>query len=1040
MTEPKNHKIERSSSIPTAMSASWAFTDSDNNATNRNFQIFGVNVDTGEMQRMYTFPENDSTWSNSDTSDTEQDFIWLGSFFPNARWRIAEVVHHVQMQNQFPITTDTQGFSFSEPLPPEITLARSDLKLTWTVEARTSDMPNTSRYARRGTWCWLERTVMAQRWPSHSKYRMPYRTKDSEDSKTTVVCDTQQTYTPAVPVRYRVVAANYGPSGMSDLAYGDEHVFAQVKTPVISLKSIKTAQGNNVTAFTVNSKADEWHPVDHIVLERQTGHEMDPNGSWTEVSDIADVASNVTLMTDETHDQVPDEDEATFWRVMVWHDDKNANKAYGYPVGQPFRAGRPKAPTSVQASMNGDTSDADYGHITATWSIESDCSPQHVAELWAKRTQNGAFERIEAKTVGAGTATVEFEKDYSGLVSWKVRVQAYKNWSPTQKLSSEWAYSSAMAKVTIGMVSLLEDGTSIYVDETHDDDDADYTEYSWHTRGDGWSSTKEPDTYNRLSTGAASHVSIVDLEEGVEYYVQARRYNSATQTYGPYSAQVSTQTGGTPGTPTLTATGAVSAGDSIEYEWDFSGGTQTAAMLYVVQDISRAQAFAGDGATDAFELEFEPGSEPTVRVDGETVTGCTVSGSTVTLPSAPEDGAQVEIEYRAEAGTTAISIDGDDMGYAYDTEPSWEGTIRAYVKVTTGGNWSEASLVSTTAVTQPPTCTASPAGTLEADADFYGGFVLTALPLTLDLGGTADLFDVSITCANGVAFPFPDGTRRVSAGTNVAWASSCAPGESSIVTERGVLAGGGQYDITVVGKDATTGAKSAPVTLGFTVDWENEAMEPTVAVRIVDGEGRVTVTANPLGSETDTLDIWRKTADGAVKCASDAAFGHEYIDKVPPYGWSGNAYIAQVTTADGDTCWVEGAYSLPSPGVTVNWEDESVVLPWNIDFSSDYSTEFEARAHLDGSRTGYWQEGSDRTASASGALRKREDAEVVNAFRRLGQYAGIAFVRDTRGIAFACNADVTIAESYSTAVSDIDISMTQVDDDGTWRAQTEPEE
>ena len=1042
MTNPKNHKIERSSSTRTSMSASWAFTDSDNNATNRNFQIMGTNVDTGDVTRMYTFPANDGTWSNSDTSDTEKDFIWESSFFPNTRWKIVEVVHHVQMQNQWPITTDVQGFSFAEPLPPDVSLTRNDLKLTWTVDAKTSDMPYTSKYARNGTKCWLETTYMAQGWPNHTKYRMPTATKDFSGSKDTITYDaTSLSYTPSTPTRFRVVAANYGPSGMSELTYGETHVFAQVKTPIISLKTIKSASSNNVTAFSVNANADEWHPVDHIVLERQIGTSMQTGAgsSWTTVEDVADVASNVNLMTDETSDQVPGADNATFWRIKVWHDDASANCAYAYPMGQPFRAGKPKAPESVNATINQDTSDAEYGYITATWTIKSDCSPQHVAELWCKKTANGAFEKIESKTVAAGTATVKFSKDYSTMASYMVRVQAYKDWSPTQKLSSDWEYSSSMAKTTIGTISLLDDGVSIYVDETHDDDDADYTEYSWHTRGDGWSCTEEPKTYNRLSTGSASHVSIAGLDEGMEYYVQARRYDSKTQAFGPYSAQVSTQTGGTPGTPTLTATGSVSAGDSIEYEWDFSGGTQQAAMLYIVQDIDRTQTFTGDGTTTAFDLDYEPDSTPTVTVNGTASTAFTLSDSTITFTTAPSSGDVIEVSYRAEGGVTAISIDGDDMGYAYDTDPSWTGRVKAYVKVTTGGNWSQASLNAYTDVEQPPTCTVAAYGTLDEDADYYGGLVLTALPLTLTLGGTSDLFDVSIRCANSTSFPSPGVTRRISAGTNVAWASSCAPGNADIITDRGVLAGGGQYDVTVIGRDATTGAKSEPVTFGFTVDWENEAQEPTVNVEIVNGDGHVTVTANAGGSVTDTLDIWRKTADGAVKCASDAAFGEEYIDKVPPYGWSGNAYIAQVTTIDGDTCWVEGTYSLPSPGVTVNWEDESVILPWNIDFSCDYSTQFEARAHLDGSRTGYWQAGGDRTASASGVLRKDADIDEINSFRRLGKYAGIAFVRDTRGKAFACNADVTVAESYSSGAVDIDISMTEVDDDGTWRAQTELE-
>ena len=1045
MATPRNHKIERSSSDPKNMSASWDLShqaksgDLPETFSVRNFHIYRRNVDSGAEARDYTVPPNDTDWTDSGQSSSNIEVIYPSHMYPNTRWRLSKVQHHCYgTGGAWYDNLSVVEFGFSEPLPPKLTLTRNDLKLTWKIDANASEMSNTSRYYRTDTQYWVQSITFGQSWASYNRYRMPSATGTFTGSSSEYEYTSMSTYTPSKPTRVRLLAMNRGPSGASAFA-SEEHVYAQVNTPTISVKSIRTSLSDNVTAFQVNPNSDSWHPVDHIILQRQKASEMSTSGSWEDVVDIADVAGNVRLMTDETAAQVPDEDQATFWRVMTWHDNRQANASYGYPEGQPLLANNPKAPTDVAATINNDESDDEYGFITATWSSASACSPEHIVELWGKRSADGVMERIESKTIEAGEDEAVFEKDYSSLTMYCVRVQAYKDWSPTQKRSSDWAESATMATVSINEVRMLEDGTSVYVDESHDDDDADFTEYSWHTRGDGWASTEDPKTYNRVSTGSASHVSIVGLEEGVEYYIQARRYNSKTSTYGPYSAQVSTMSGSTPGTPTLIANGRVASGGVIEYEWDFPGRNQTAAMLYLENDTDRVETFAGDGTTTEFTLAYLPDALPTVKVDNETAT-VTLSNQKITFSTAPSNGAVIEASYKAPAPLTTIGIDGDEMACTYDVDESLEGSIIAYVKVTCGGNWSDESYPVTTEIVQPPTCTVAAAGTLTANSASYGGYDLTALPLSVTLGGTATLFDVTVTCFNGTSLPKPNGVERVAAGSVVAVATNCSSGTSVIVPERGPLVGGGQYDITVVGKDPSTGAKSEPATLSFTVDWSTGALMPTATVTVDGSTAIINVTADSESPETDRLDIWRKTADGAVLCAADAAFDKDYTDSVPPYGWEGNAYLAQITSIDGDTVWLEVPYTLRSNGVTVNWGEKSVNLPWNIEMSNNYASSFEARVHMDGSRVGYWQKGVDRTASVSGDLRKEEDADTIDAFMALGRHDGISFVRAPGGIAFACNVDVDMSKGYGSSAVPVTLDITEVDDDGTWRARAEADE
>ena len=100
MATPRNHKIERSSSSPENMSASWDLShqakegDLPETFSVRNFHVYRRNVDSGAEARDYTVPPNDTDWTDSDQSNNNVEVIYHGRMYPNTRWRLSKVQHH----------------------------------------------------------------------------------------------------------------------------------------------------------------------------------------------------------------------------------------------------------------------------------------------------------------------------------------------------------------------------------------------------------------------------------------------------------------------------------------------------------------------------------------------------------------------------------------------------------------------------------------------------------------------------------------------------------------------------------------------------------------------------------------------------------------------------------------------------------------------------------------------------------------------------------------------------------------------------------
>lgn len=440
-----------------------------------------------------------------------------------------------------------------------------------------------------------------------------------------------------------------------------------------------------------------------------------------------------------------------------------------------------------------------------------------------------------------------------------------------------------------------------------------------------------------------------------------------------------------------------------------------------------------------------------IKVDSDTVYGgwsstetaipeSTPESVTLNAPTVVEAGGAIEYTWGftdtndtpqtkaiLTVGGASVQIDGPVCAYTWPTTEDQAGnTLSAEVRVSTGGGWSDASKPVTTAIAARPVCAAKLAGKTEAATEqAYGGTYLTAMPLELDLSGGGS-YEVTVTAATGIRQVTPTGDVVTTAGDVV---SRAVVSGSGPVCESG-LVGGGAYDVSVTCTDASTGLTSDPVTIPLTVRWASPAEIPTARVAVNDG--RVTLRASGAG----TLNVYRATADGYIPCLIDGKWDVDYYDPVPPYGWDGCGYAVESVTPDGDRVWAEVAYeSVGGAPCTVDWPQGTLTLPFNLDLSSDYTTNFEARTHLDGSTAGYWAPGHTRTARVGSEEIKR-DSELARTARELGRYAGLCFVRGPQGVAFACHADVSLSDGYNSAIRTFDLSLTEVDDDGTYYLKT----
>lgn len=561
--------------------------------------------------------------------------------------------------------------------------------------------------------------------------------------------------------------------------------------------------------------------------------------------------------------------------------------------------------------------------------------------------------------------------------------------------------STTDVKVTSAIAGT--DGESVHAIIGWNNDSYNGTTLSWSTDQDVWRSNSDPDKFEMTDnkwkdeTSQASgfanscSVKIKGLDESTTYYFRARRYDSNDESsYSGWSeGVVACKTGTTPAGVTLTAPPSVAYGKSLTVAWVVGGERAQTAW----QVISREE----------------------VEEEGETVTKELVIAS-------------------GNDATTSYIIPAD---YLADKEQ-----ITLQVKAATGGDFYGSNLCSI-AIKQAPTITIS--DTASSDTT---GRIITTLPWTFDVKGQEG---TQLSCrlvARGVTSAMPDYTQEQYEGDIIYSDSAIITGttdDSGLVTNTIELPNtmqlidGAQYTLYVIPTyDGITGDEISPswtytttedenaetpvtmevTTSDYTVDWEHKAAASEDVVVVTDAS-TLTATITPQAptgaAEGDLCAIYRVTPNGVYLIADNVTFGSSVIDKWAPYGSGELTYRVATKTDLGDYDWVDVEYGLTGKMLRIDWAANSVLLPYNIAINDSWEKDYEGITYLDGSRSGYWNEGATHSASLSTDIIKVTDAATDRLLRNLAQYTGSVFVRTPNGQAYEGNISVSLDLSYDSA-------------------------
>ena len=994
MTRIANHFIKRHNL--TAFNTSWAYSSPvapDYDRLAWQYHTWGYNVDTGKTFNIWDAPKNQVYSPIGTTSVGPNDCVVPGQFWPNTRNICTRVLMDAYInyahRDGYNGERSLIWFDFKRPMPPKVTLTRTQTELSWAIDAQSSQMGDTTVYNRQRTRWYKQRITKGQSWPTIPMYDTG-GTKFYVNNAT--VTHSESSLSPTTPVKVRIVCQNDGFTGASDQV-AVVHTFSIPNKPTITGISDGGGLTSDRATIKVRSNTDnDWYPVDKLILERQVASVCDPSVSWTRVGEYTSSAGIKALaeIADGQTERIPPTDKATWYRVKAIHDeDSNATASNILPSTY---TNKPTAPTISSTTWNPEntitmsvTKNSSM-HVKTYVQVTNMSTDAQVVEVPAYEVTDDLsnFMILQGGQPKYFDVGCVYRIDvFNRVVNDEDLLVSYGD-TPMSNVTSTTARGSAgaIAKATLSTpeiteLELTKSGRGVMLswvigEETFEMTyDEKGTLIEWTDADGGWLSTEAPKQHKRVDDGGNGGTVFIDgLTEGNVYQIRLRRYVTLAGEDG-YGAETTTVAvpWSTPDQPTLTAPGYVLPGESVRYTWTFTDEGDT------------------------------PQSSAILTVNG--------------FPYA---------------------VDGSNGSYVLDVPDSMEGeTLTATVRVACNGGYSDPSDEVVTTVAERPTCTLSlPTCTSSTD---YGGNTLTALPLSVTVGGSGDTFRVHVTSSVNALSPEPSGGRESVAGEVVA--SDVFAGEGTYDMDGSLILGGGNYDVTCVCVDTTTGMESEPVTVGFSAVWADEAVIPTGTVKIEDGMAYITPVEGADAPEGETCRIWRKTADGYVLACERAIWGERHLDRVPSYGSDELAYVIEAVSADGDHKWAEVPYSLSGTDARITFGGQTVSLPWNLQPKSTYAKGFERRAHMDGHRAGFWEPGVNRDwALSSGYL--RDDRAHTDELREVGRYDGLCYVRGPRGVGFAANVDVDVSLTYDNAEATVDITCAEVEDDGTFAIVVAP--
>lgn len=567
---------------------------------------------------------------------------------------------------------------------------------------------------------------------------------------------------------------------------------------------------------------------------------------------------------------------------------------------------------------------------------------------------------------GTETATVQFIQDNDNLIG----VKAYQGATATKpNMKSDDVFAASgdvpLAPTNVAVVATEKAGVA-EISWSMPWTDATGAEISWADHDDAWYSTEGPKTYT--INQRATQWNVAGLTSGVVYYFRVRLKDSAG-VFSPYSAIVTLSFASAPGKPTLTSSATtIQPGEAFQLAWTYETTDTTDQALAVIYD----------------------GGVELARV---------------------ENNAQ------------RISI-----------TPAWlHGTSHSLTVLTA----SESGYIS--AISDPVVITVATAPAISpissAISSGITNGILTDLPIVIEVTGAGDggRTTIKIERLEDYFLERPDGSVADGYGGETIYAVAYS-GDGQIEISREDLVGafddGGKYRLTATVQDSV--GQKASSFLDFSVSWSHQAEAPTATVTInADLSAKVKAVAPASYVSGDTVDIYRLSADRPELIVKGGDFGANYID---PYPASGGGYRFVDVTANGDyanttgIAWIDVDSALILDEAVIDFDNNRLELPYNLDIQSAWKKEFTETKYLNGHVAGDWNAAVSRTGSISTVL-LRDDGRLTM-LRELSVYPGTCHVRTPDGSSYAANIEVTEKESCDSAHREFTLNITRIDPEG----------
>ena len=569
--------------------------------------------------------------------------------------------------------------------------------------------------------------------------------------------------------------------------------------------------------------------------------------------------------------------------------------------------------------------------------------------------------------------------------------------------------------------------------------DGNACEIAWSTHEDAWESTEQPSSFIVMWEDATPYtgyagsctVTVRGLEERTPYYVRARRVlvtDGSIESSGPWKTPSKSKypitTMGEAVDVYLEAPTTVPVGGTVELAWTHDGEKQRAWCVYRLKDNVGSYTQTTD----------------TTVVDGKnyyTRSGSGTSGSPYVYTVYPATDADLWSMTLYECARKRVVVASDTVQRADNVRDvvwlPWStfsglgvDSVDLMVSITCGGDWAD-SQIRTVRFADPPTFAAAVS-------------TLTYQPVSIGL--TADMAELQVAVsieARGVSgddeIGRPDqaeGDVIWTWGGDPDWVASDELWATTVTAPSDLdLRDGAWYDVVVRCTNRVTGL-SSEATVPFQVNWSHQATCPGegsyVRADSEDMTALICAEAPSDAEQTDVCDIYRVTPDGSYLIGEDIAFGTEVTDQYAPYGRR-DAYLRYrlcTRTVDGDVDWMDVEYELRGTFLRLDWDGGHVELPYNVTTSDAWTKGFEARTHLDGSVSGYWDANVQRTASLSTDL-MAIDGETAELVREMATHSGPCFVRTPDGCAFEANVDVSgLERAYGSSSIAVSITATEV--------------